>query len=155
MTDAAVVSNSSALIALDHIGRLDLLRLLFSEIVIPPAVVRETAVSVVLPPWIIERALSQPIGPRILRASLGAGESEAISLALELSARWVILDDRPARRLAQSLSLSVIGTLGVLLAAKRKGLLPAVQPCLDDLVATGFRITPELYDALLADAGEP
>jgi predicted nucleic acid-binding protein len=154
MTDPAVVSDSSALIALDQIGHLDLLRQLFSQIVIPPAVVRETAVSVVIPAWIMERALSQPIGPRILGASLGSGESEAISLALEVTVRWVILDDRPARRLAQSLGLPVIGTLGILLAAKRKGLLPAVQPCLDALVDHRFHIAPTLFDRILADAGE-
>jgi predicted nucleic acid-binding protein len=85
---------------------------------------------------------------------LGPGESEAISLALEIGAQWVILDERPARRLAQALGLPVIGTLGVLLASKRRGLLPAVRPCVDALVNFGFHISPGLYDLVLADAGE-
>ena len=54
----------------------------------------------------------------MLRASLGPGESEAISLALEAHADLLIVDDRPARRLAQALGTPIIGTLGVLFAAK-------------------------------------
>lgn len=154
MTDPVVVSDSSVLIALHQIDQLDLLRLLFSEIVIPPAVAQETAASVVKPAWVIERALTQRIGPEILAASLGRGETEAISLALEVTVRWVILDDRPARRLAQSLGLPVIGTLGILLAARRQGLLTAIRPCLDALVDHHFHIAPGLYDLILADAGE-
>lgn len=153
MSPPPVVSNSSPLIALEQIGHLDLLERFFTTVLVPPAVTRE-ATSVVLPAWIIEAPLTQPIGPRILRASLGSGESEAISLALEVSAQWIILDDRPARRLAEALGLPVIGTLGVLLASKRRGFLPAVRPCADALVNHGFRIAPDLYERVLADAGE-
>ena len=153
MSPLPIVSNSSPLIALTQIRQLELLERLFITVLVPTAVTRE-AVSVVLPAWIVERSLSQPIGPRILRASLGAGESEAMSLALEVGARWVILDDRPARRLAEVLGLPVIGTLGVLLASKRRGFLSAVRPRLDDLVNSGFRIAPDLYERIVTDAGE-
>ncbi len=148
-----VVSNSSPLIALEQIGNLNLLQKLFATVSIPPAVSRETT-KIVLPPWITEIPLAQPVGPQILRASLGPGESEAISLALEVGAQWVILDDRPARRLAEALNLPVIGTLGVLLAAKRRGFLPAIRLCVDALVNHGFHIAPDLYERVLSDAGE-
>ena len=154
MSSAPVISNASPLIALEQIAHLQLLQELFSAVLIPPAVVRETAPTVTLPAWVTERALTQPIGPQILRASLGPGESETISLALEVGARWVILDERPARRLAYALGLPVIGTLGILLASKRRGLLTDVRPCMDALVNFGFRISPDLYDLVLADAGE-
>jgi uncharacterized protein len=154
MTTPPVVSNSSAIIALEQIGHLALLQLLFSELLIPPAVSQETAPSVVLPVWILERALSQPIGPRILQASLGRGESEAIALALEVTARWLILDDRPARRLSQSLGVPVVGTLGILLAAKRRGFLSALRPCIEALASHSFHIAPDLQARILADAGE-
>ena len=154
MSSAPVISNASPLIALEQIGHLDLLKGLFSAVLIPPAVIREVAPTVTLPAWVSERALTQPIGPQILRIALGPGESEAISLALEIGAQWVILDERPARRLAQALRLPVIGTLGVLLASKRRGLLTAVRPCMDALVNVGFHISPGLYDLVLADAGE-
>lgn len=153
MNPPPVVSNSSPLIALAQIDCLHLLEKLFISIVIPPSVTRETT-SVVLPTWVIERPLAQPVGPRILRASLGPGESEAISLALEVNAQWIIVDDRPARRLAEALNLPVLGTLGVLLAGKRRGFLPAVRPCIDALVNLGFRIAPDLYERIVADAGE-
>src|SRR5437870_864581 len=126
---APVVSNSSPLIALAQIGQLALLEKLFSKVLVPPAVVIEAA-SVTLPAWCEEQRLSQSIGPLILGASLGIGESEAISLALETQARLVILDDRPARRLAQALHLPVIGTMGVLVAAKEQGFLATVRPSL-------------------------
>ncbi len=154
MTFASVVSNASPLIALKQIGRLQLLEQLFDQIVVPSAVVREVSPSVTLPVWIKELTLVQAVGPIILGASLGAGESETISLALEINARFVILDERPARRLAQALHLPIVGTLGILLAAKRRNFLPAVRPCLDALLQHGFRITPALYKQVYHDAGE-
>ena len=154
MTASPTVCDSSVLIALDQIGRVDLLPHLVTEVWVPPAVVQEIAPKIVLPGWIAERAPSQPIGPRILCASLGRGESEAISLALEADARRILLDDRAARRLAESLGLPVMGTLGILLAAKRRGLVPNVRPCLDALVQGGFYIASDLYERVLADARE-
>jgi uncharacterized protein len=153
VTVPPVISNSSPLIVLTQIGHLDLLEKLFAQVLVPPAVVRET-LSVVLPKWIIETSLTQSVGPRVLRASLGPGESEALSLALEVNPQWIILDDRPARRLAAALGLPVIGTLGVLLAGKRRGFLSAIRPCVDALVNIGFRIAPDLYERVLGDAGE-
>jgi hypothetical protein len=61
-------------------------------------------------------------------SSIGPGENEVISLGLELSALRLIVDERPARRLAASLGLAVIGTIGLLLAAKDRGLLAKIRP---------------------------
>ena len=149
-----VVSNTSAIIALGQVHQINLLSNLFTEIVISPAVRSELGTSFVPPSWMIEQHLTQPIGAQVLHAQLGSGEGEAISLAIELRARWVILDDRPARRLAEALGLPVIGTLGILLAAKRRGLISIVRPTLDALVGFGFHVTPQLRERLLADAGE-
>jgi predicted nucleic acid-binding protein len=121
MTSAPVISNASPLIALEQIGHFDLLKGLFFTVLIPPAVVREVAPTVTLPTWVSEHTLTQPIGPQILRAALGPGESEAICLALEISAQWVILDERPARRLAQALGLPVIGTQAFCLRPSAEG----------------------------------
>ena len=154
MTPALVVSNASPLIALEQIGHLQLLEQLFGSVLIPPAVVREVAATVAVPGWIEQHGLAQPVGPRILSASLGPGESEAISLALETRAQLVLLDDRPARRLAQALHLPVIGTLGILLAAKRRQLLTTLRPCLDALLQHDFRVASSLYENVLNAAGE-
>ncbi len=153
MSSQPVVSNSSPLIAFEQIDRPELLHELVGPLFIPAAVSHEIA-PMVAPDWIEVRALTQPVGPRVLRASLGAGESEAISLAIEVEARLLLLDDLAARRLAQGLHLPIIGTLGLLLAAKRKGLLEAVKPCLDQLLRYEFRVATDLYDRVLRDAGE-
>jgi predicted nucleic acid-binding protein len=116
---AAVVADASPLIAFQQIGQLQLLHSLFTEIAVPSAVVREIQPSVPPVPWIVERPLTQAIAPLVLRTSLGAGESEALSLALEIRARQLIVDERAARRAAETLGLGVIGRLGILLAAKR------------------------------------
>lgn len=154
MSSQPVVSNSSPLIALEQIGRPELLRELFGQVVIPRAVRDEIGPTVSRPDWIEVRALAQPLGSRVLRARLGPGESEAISLAIEVEARLLLLDDLAARRLALGLQLPIIGTLGLLITAKRKGLLEAVKPCLDMLLSHEFRVSTELYDRVLRDAGE-
>ena len=154
MSDLPVISNASPLIALAQIDHLDLLKQLFQTIVIPPAVVEEISPTVSIPNWIEQHELSQPIDPFILQSSLGPGECETISLAVEIQARLVILDERPGRRLAHRLRLPVIGTLGVLLSAKRKGLLPTIRPLIDGLLACDFRVSTDLYEQILIDADE-
>lgn len=149
-----VVSNSSPLIALEQLERLNLLERIFGTVLVLPAVAKEVAPTVTLPDWVKEQTLSQAIGSQILSASLGAGESEALSLALEMKASLVILDERPARRLAQALGVPVVGTLGLLLRAKRLGLIPALKPQLGALLQYDFRMSPALYERVLADADE-
>lgn len=151
---AAVVADASPLIAFQQIGQLHLLETVFTEVIVPPAVAREIQPSVPPVPWIIQRPLAQPIAPLVLRASLGAGESEALSLAVELRAGRLLVDERAARRTAEALGLSVIGTLGVLLAAKRKGLVAGVRPLVDELLRQGFWVSPRLVRQALSAAGE-
>jgi predicted nucleic acid-binding protein len=149
-----VVADASPLIALHQIGQLQLLPALFAGLLIPPAVVKEITPGVPTQPWMVERACTQPIAPMILRASLGTGESEAISLALEIRAERLILDEKGARRLAEAVGLNVMGTLGILLAAKRKGLIPSVRPQVEALLGKHFWISPRLVERALADIGE-
>ena len=150
---AGVIADASPLIALHQIGQISLIEHLFDQILIPSAVAREVSPSLpTLPAWIIVRDLTQPIGPEIIRASLGAGESETLALALEVGASLVIL--RSARKLALVLGVPVVGTAGILLAAKRAGLIPDVRSLLDTLIAKGFRVSTALRDRVLADAEE-
>ncbi len=112
----AVISNSSPLIALVQIGRLDLLRQLHREVFIPPAVAREVEPTLsTLPGWLVVQPLAHRHQPQTVSSSIGPGEHEVISLGLELRAERLILDEQPARRLAISLGLRVIGTVGLLL----------------------------------------
>jgi hypothetical protein len=77
-----------------------------------------------------------------------------LSLTLEVKAELVILDDRPARRLALNLGLPVVGTAGILLRAKRLGFIPELRPLLDEVIRRGFRLSPAIREKLLTDAGE-
>ncbi len=89
-----------------------------------------------------------------MKSSLDPGETEAICLALEIKADRLILDDLPARYLAKNLGIAVLGTAGVLFAAKQRGLIISVRPFLDQLRAKGFRLRKEVYEEILAAAGE-
>jgi predicted nucleic acid-binding protein len=152
---AQVVADSSCLIHLEKIGQLSLLESLFGEVAIPQAVAREVQRTLPqLPVWIHVHSLSRSIPPAIAQRALGAGESETMALALERRIPWAILDDLDARQFGRSLGLEVVGTGAVLYKAKLKGLIPAVRPVLDALLATGFRLSPQVYRSLLSAAGE-
>jgi len=107
-----------------------------------------------LPAAIHVQPLSQPAGAQVVRAALGPGESEAITLALECSAGLVLLGDKAARRLAVTLRLPVIGTLDLLLKAKEAGFIDSLRPRLEALRLLPFHIAPRLLAAVLAEARE-
>jgi len=149
----AVVLDAGPLIALARIGKLDLLPALFDDIVVPPAVHREVTSDQTLPGAVaMERAAGlkvAEVGDREaverLASSLDAGEAEVLSLARELGATAVI-DERRGRRLAAELGVPQTGTVGILLVAKRRGLISSVRPLLDQLTANGIRLSSLLYD---------
>ncbi|MBC6479620.1 MAG: DUF3368 domain-containing protein [Hormoscilla sp. GM7CHS1pb] len=85
---------------------------------------------------------------------LHLGETAAIVLAEELGVNQILLDDRKARLVAESRNLPVIGTVGTLLIAKRRGLIDNVKEVLDALIAQEARISPRLYQEVLAEAQE-
>jgi predicted nucleic acid-binding protein len=68
--------------------------------------------------------------------------------------RRLSVDDLQVRRLAKDLGLAVVGTAGVLFAAKQRGFIAAVRPPLDALRAAGFRLRKDVYDEILKAAGE-
>ena len=98
--------------------------------------------------------MKQPPSGLVLQRSLGAGEREALALAVEIRAERILLDDLPARGIARKLNLPVTGTAGVLLVAKRHSLIQRVRPYLDALINESFFIGPDLYEELLRLAGE-
>ena len=159
-----VVSNTSPLITLARAGRLDLLHAVHGDIIIPDAVFDEITVAgagepgaheVATSAWIKRRpALNAPL-VNALGLELDAGESEAIALAIECQADLILLDERMGRQAARRMGLTVTGTLGVLIAAKDRGLLDSVRPLLDALrVNAGFWIGDDLYNAVLAAVSE-
>ena len=160
-----IVANSTPLIELSKIHRLELLRDVYHSIIIPEQVYAEVVIDGVGEPgatevaesqWILRRAVTNENQVLRLHANtpLDLGECGAIVLAQEIDARQVIIDDRVARRVAMAQGLPVIGTVGVLLIAKARHIIPAVKPLLDELRLHGTRISPKLYRQTLAIAEE-
>ncbi len=159
-----VVSDTSVLINLGRIDRLELLRSLFQTVVVPPAVVREfhqlthdrTQFSgLTLPGWIDQRQLSSaPTGLPDMEA-LDPGEAEAITLALEIHAQVILLDERLGAKVARRQGLEVVGLLGILLQAKQAGYLAVIAPELERLkTEAGFWLSAALQARVLQLAGE-
>lgn len=146
-----IVSNSAGLIALERIERLDLLPQVYSTIWIPPAVSGEIGF---VTDWLQVQAVKNLALVKTLRTQVGAGESEAITLALEIEDIPVLLDDKKARRIAEQLGLQVAGTIGLLLKAKQQGVVPAIKSILDELEAVDFRISTGLRSRALELAEE-
>lgn len=150
MSDNAV-SNSSCLIALEKIGHLDLLSKSFDSILIPPAVQSEFGKKI---DWLIVKSVQNTAVVNSLKTQIDDGESEAIALAMEMTDVFVVLDDKKARRIAKQLGLKVIGTVGLLLRAKKKGIVTEIKPILDALQNVDFRIADILYKKALRLAKE-
>ena len=105
-------------------------------------------------PWIRVIEVRDKRLKNILQLVLDEGEAEAIVLALEVNANLVLLDDREARLQAKRLGLRVTGTLGILLRAKRLGLIESLKEELNKLKETSFRISKSLEEEILEKAGE-
>jgi len=157
-----VISNTSPLQYLHQTNLLDLLPMLYGEIVVPQGVAAELEhgrrLGVTLPvlsDLACARVRAVPHLPvLLLAADLGRGEKEALALAAESENSLVILDDGLARRYAQLLGIGLTGTLGVLLKAKEQGHLAAVAPVVEQLEALNFRLDPATRAAVLRMAGE-
>lgn len=153
MTGGVFVSDTGPIIALAQIDLLDVVPHLFGRIVIPPAVRREL-ITVAPPSWLEETGWQRRIDPRVAAATLDPGESEVLTLALDIGADGVLIDDLPARLLAERMGLVVIGTLGVLVRAHDGGMVTGIRPYLDDLRSHNFFMTEHLYRRLLSAVGE-
>ena len=89
-----------------------------------------------------------------LRILVGRGEAEAIALAQRETGAVLLMDDLRARKLADRLGLRRMGTVALLGQAKREGLIPALKPALEALVANNIFISQRLIDAALREVGE-
>lgn len=157
-----VVSDTSPITNLAAIGQLDLLPDLYQKVIIPSAVYRELTAAEGRYPgaivqsldWIEVCDVSNSLLVTALRIELDEGEAEAIALAQERAADLLLLDERRGRLAAGRFGLRVVGLLGVLIDAKRRGLILQIKPLLDELIRIGFRISQELYERVLQAAGE-
>ena len=147
-----VIADASPLIGLDRAGHLALLPSVFEALAAPPAVIAEFGRR---PDWLGEAPVERPSDAVLLRAlTFGAGEAEVLAVALNQAGSTVLLDEKRARRFAKQRGIAVVGTAGVVLLAKRRRLIPAARPVLDDLLRTGFRLSDDLYRGVVERAGE-
>lgn len=157
-----VISDMSAITNLAAIQHLQLLPQLYTQVTIPEAVYCELT-DIDDPPvpgtsevqtasWLeVRQVANREIVERLRdTVRLDLGESEAIALALELSADLLLIDERRGRAEADRLGLRITGLLGILIEAKHQNLIVAVKPLMDALIITSeFRISPTLYNQIL------
>lgn len=162
MATRVVVSNTTPLIALAWLQRLDLLPALFTAVHIPEAVrdeimskPRATGVAELqAASWLVVPPVTNPLAVELLLDQLDLGESQAIVLAHELHADLLLMDERRGRRRALQSGLTVVGTLGILIEAHEQNLVGPLRPMLDLLRKLPFHMTEALYSEVLSRVGE-
>lgn len=163
MPERPLVCDTTVLLYLGRIDRIDLLPALFSPLYVPDMVMLELDMGRLLRPdtvdprdfgWATPVTVAQEAVDALPPNRLGAGERSVIAYAHAQQGCMAGLDDLQARQLAESLGLEVAGTPGVLLRAKRSNLLPTVRSLVDALIAQGFHLDAELYRDILVLAGE-
>jgi predicted nucleic acid-binding protein len=159
--DLAVV-NASPLILLSRGACLDLLCEFARHILVPQAVAEEiaakgigdiTARAIHDTPW-IEVIQGPPVSEDIASWGLGKGESSVLAVAVERPGMVAIIDDLNGRKCAASLHIPVRGTLGIVLTAKHRGLIPKARPVLEQLIAAGLHLRRSVLDESLKRVGE-
>lgn len=157
-----VIVNSTPLIVLSKINRLDILKELYGEIIIPQAVFAEVTAKedsacrqIAREKWIHVECVEDQSEKKMYRAKLHDGEVEVMILAQEeKKADLIIIDDNAAKKTAKYLGLTVTGTIGVLLRAKKSGIIKAISPVIDEMKQKGFYISSDLEKMILEQAEE-
>lgn len=162
-----IITNSTPIISLSIIGKFSLLHELFEEVYVPEAVYQEIVHGdskeeygrVELKKSVKEGEIQllQIKNKQLVNTLYGKlheGELEVIVGAKELGLKNVLLDERAARSLSKTLLLRPIGTVGILLLAKKKGKIEKVKPLLDQLITNGIYLSKSLYNQVLIEAEE-
>jgi predicted nucleic acid-binding protein len=158
-----IVCDTTILLYLGRLGQIGLLPALFDPVWVPEIVALELDMGRLLMrdtvdprdlPWATLVSVPQSMIDALPPNRLGPGELAVIAYAYAHPGCVAGLDDLQARRIAEAMGLTVAGTLGLLLRAKRAGLVPAVHSLMDAAVVEGFHVSPELYRVTLDLADE-
>lgn len=158
-----VVADTTILSNLIKINQLDWLHDLFGEVLMPKKVFEEVSQLVhfgidITPflsaPWLKIIPINNYFLYEQLLQDLDEGEAEAIVLAQEKQANFVLIDELQGRRKATELGLHVLGTVGVLMKAKELGIITEIKHWLDTLKTSGFWLNPRFEAQILRDCGE-
>lgn len=145
-----VIADTTCFILLDKIGELTLLKALFGQVITTTVIAQEFGTP--LPKWVIVHDVKDTHFQNSL--DIDAGEASAIALAIESEPSLLILDDNKGRKAARKLNLHVTGTLGVLLKAKRIGIIAAIGPIIEKIRKTNFWYSEEVLQEILSLANE-
>jgi predicted nucleic acid-binding protein len=157
-----VIVNASPLICLNKSGLIDLLPALFKEIIVPNEVWQEilakgkeniSSQELFSTDW-LKRIETITIAPQVASWDLGQGESAVLSFALRNPEYWAIIDDREARRCAQSFHCRFTGTVGVIALAKRRGIIPSIGESLEKLRNEGLWMSADLIEQICRKFGK-
>ncbi len=149
---SVIVSDTSCLILLDKLGKLDLLESLFDKVIITQIIAAEF--NKPLPSWMHVENIQDNVYQKILQAHIDVGEASALALGLQIEEALLVLDDLKARNYAKRLGLRYTGTLGILIEAKHVGLIKEIRPLLNQIEKTDFRLSEELIRKVLRIAHE-
>ena len=155
-----IVSNTTPIISLASIGRLDILKDIFKKILIPESVYREIKAkkgfgyAEVDADFISVVSVTGKIYTELLMNQLDLGEAETIVLSKEINADYVLIDENLGCKIAQNSGLEVLRTLSILLIAKEKDIIKATKPLLDEMISKGRWYSKTVYLQFLKRAGE-
>jgi predicted nucleic acid-binding protein len=147
-----VISDTSCLIALNNIDSLNILKDLYNEVIITNEVKNEFGES--LPNWINVVKVQDLQKKRELEEVLDAGEASSIALSLEIEDSILIIDELKGRKIARSLNIKIIGTIGILILAHKKGLIKDLITVILKLVNSGFRLSDDLLNSIVDQFGK-
>ena len=147
-----IISDTSCLIVLSSINELELLQKTYGQILTTLEVAAEFGEP--LPDWIEIKSPLDKLRQQSLEIQIDKGEASAIALALEIPESILILDDNKARGIAKKLGLEITGTIGVIIKAKLKGVIPSIKPILIKIRNTDFRLSDDIEQQAFKEAGE-
>lgn len=157
------MTDTGPLIAFGRIGRLDILPAVLGDVLVPRAVLAEclrepdrpgaSAIRQAVEARLLQSRDSPQAGDPLPLPNLDEGETAAIRFAMKLGAP-VLMDEKTGRKVAKNLGLVVIGSGGVLLAAKKKGIIGAVKPLIESFRQNGYHLSELLTTAILTRANE-
>lgn len=142
-----VIADASPLIVLQNIGQLPLVQNPFDEILVTPEVKAEFGLD--LPEWIKIAEVRDKTKQKLLNLTLDKGEASAIALCLENAESLLLIDEKKGRRIAKELDLKILGTLGIILRAKERGLIDLTEDVLENLESANFHTSKNLKKLIL------
>ena len=136
-----VIPDTSCFILFTKIDFLNILQETFDDILTTDEVIKEYGTSL---SWVTVRNDYDKNTYQKLRKTFGPGESSCIALAQKEDDPLLIIDDKRAKRVAQEIGIECMGSIGVLIVAKRKGVITAIRPIIDEIAKTDFRISERI-----------